>query len=182
MATCSSFGDEKAITKCGLCQRCQQPVNSMAVASSRLITTKVVAASLVGICLPATDVELPAMLLNTLKLLAALAIPTRFLAFGMPLSARGDRPPPPQRGEVVLSVIGKTLLMPAVAYALARWGFHLDPHHIMLVTVLSALPGGQNVNTYAAVFRHGEGLARDATLLSTVVSIPVVAAVVALTN
>jgi malonate transporter and related proteins len=147
-----------------------------------LITTPVVAASLVGILLAATDVELPAMLLEPLKLLAALAIPTALLAFGMSLSARGDRPPPPQRGEVVLSVIGKTLLMPAVAYALARWGFHLDPHHIMLVTVLSALPAAQNINTYAAVYRHAEGLARDATLLSTVVSIPVIAAVVALTN
>jgi len=97
-----------------------------------LITTPVVAASVVGICLPATDVELPAMLLNPLKLLAALAVPTALLAFGMSLSARGDRPPPPQRGEVVLSVIGRTLLMPVVAYALARMGLspRPPPHHV----------------------------------------------------
>jgi hypothetical protein len=83
MATCSSFGDEKAITKRGLVSTmsaaCQ--LNGCRIAKA---LTPVVAASLVGICLPATDVELPAMLLNTLKLLAALAIPTALLAFGMP--------------------------------------------------------------------------------------------------
>jgi predicted permease len=52
----------------------------------------------------------------------------------------------------------------------------------MLVTVLAALPAAQNINTYASVYGRGEGLARDASLLSTVLSVPVIVVIVALTG
>jgi predicted permease len=145
-----------------------------------LITTPIVAASAVGIALAAADVELPSLLRDPLELLAALAIPTVLLAFGISLSARADRPPRPHRGELILAIAAKTLLMPALAYALARWCFHADSHQIMVVTVLAALPSAQNINTYAAVYQRGEGLARDATLLTTVLSVPVITGIVAL--
>ena len=43
--------------------------------------------------------------------------------------------------------------------------------------MLAALPAAQNLNTYAAVFGRGEKLARDATLITTLVSVPVIAAI-----
>ncbi|MDF2827571.1 MAG: rane protein, partial [Mycobacterium sp.] len=147
-----------------------------------LVTTPIIAASAVGIALAVTNIELPPALHDPLELLSALTIPTVLLAFGMSLSARADRPPRPKRVELALAVLFKNALMPLIAYALARWCFHADAHQIMLVTVLAALPAAQNINTYAAVYGRGEGLARDASLLSTVLSVPVIVAIVALTG
>lgn len=147
-----------------------------------LVTTPIIAASAIGIALAVTDIELPPALHDPLELLSALTIPTVLLAFGISLSARAERPPRPRRVELALAVVFKNALMPLVAYALARWCFHADGHQIMLVTVLAALPAAQNINTYAAVYGRGEGLARDASLLSTVLSVPVIVAIVALTG
>jgi len=145
-----------------------------------LITTPIIAASAIGILLAVTGVDLPPLLHDPLELMAALTIPTVLLAFGITLAAPADRPPRPPRVDVVLSVLCKNVAMPVLAYVLARFCFHLDGNQVMLVTVLAALPAAQNINTYAAVYRRGEGLARDATLLSTVLSVPVVVGVVAL--
>lgn len=54
-------------------------------------------------------------------------------------------------------------------------GFGATTEQIAVVTVLAALPTAQNLNTYAAVFQRGETLARDTTLITTVVSVPVIA-------
>lgn len=145
-----------------------------------LITTPVIAASVVGIGLAVGNVELPAFLRDPLELQAALAIPTVLLAFGMSLSERVDRPPRPRNSELAIALAVKTVLMPLLAYALARWVLHADAHHVLLASVLAALPAAQNINTYAAVYGRAEGLARDATLLSTVLSVPVIVAIVAL--
>jgi predicted permease len=147
-----------------------------------LVTTPIIAASAVGMTLAAADVELPAALRDPLELLAALAIPTVLLAFGMSLTSRAERPPRPRTGDLLLALASKAVLMPMIAYALARWCFHADAEQIMVATVLAALPAAQNINTYAAVYRRAEGLARDATLISTVLSVPVIILVVALTN
>jgi malonate transporter and related proteins len=147
-----------------------------------MAATPIVAASAVGIALAVTGIDIPRPLHDPLELLGALAIPTVLIAFGISLSARDDRPPQPHRAELVWALAAKTVVMPVLAYALARWCFGADPHHTTLVTVLAALPSAQNINTYAAVYRRGEGLARDATLVSTVLSVPVITGIVAFTG
>jgi len=72
--------------------------------------------------------------------------------------------------------------MPALAYGLARFGFGADQHQLMVVTVLAALPSAQNINTYAALYQRGDKLARDTTLVSTLLSVPVIVVVVLLTG
>ncbi len=67
--------------------------------------------------------------------------------------------------------------MPALAYVLARWAFGLSPEQTAIATVLAALPAAQNLNTYASVFQRGEKLARDATLITTIASVPVIAGI-----
>lgn len=144
-----------------------------------LITTPIIAASAVGIALAAADIELPTGLRDPLELMSALAIPAVLLGFGISLSARDDRPSPSPRTDLALALVLKSLVMPLVAYALARFCFAADDHVVLLVTVLAALPSAQNINTYAAVYQRGEGLARDATLVSTVLSIGVITGIVA---
>lgn len=146
-----------------------------------LISNPIIAASAVGLALAATGVELPPMLHDSLELLSALAIPTVLLAFGISLSAGASPVPRSGRAEVALVVVFKTLLMPAVAYCVARWGFGADHHQVLVVTVLAALPSAQNLNTYAAVYHRGEVLARDTTLITTLISFPVLVVIAALT-
>ena len=97
-----------------------------------LITTPIIAASAVGILLAVTGVDLPPLLHDPLELMAALTIPTVLLAFGITLAAPADRPPRPPRVDVVLSVLCKNVLMPVLAYVLARFCFHVDAHQVML--------------------------------------------------
>lgn len=155
---------------------------SLGARMKALVTTPIITASALGLVLLAVDVNLPVLLRKPLELLATLAIPTVLLAFGISLTSRSARPPRPPTSDLVLALAGKAVLMPLVAYSLARWCSHADAHQIMIATVLAALPAGQNVNTYAVVYQRGQGLARDATLMSTLLSVPIITVIVALTN
>lgn len=146
-----------------------------------LFTNPVIAASAIGLVLGMADVPIPQAVRDPLELLAALAVPTVLLAFGISLSARSRGDGHAHHGELVLAVSFKTLLMPAIAYGVA-WAFGATHHQLEIVTVLAALPSAQNINTYAALYQRGETLARDVTLISTIVSVPVIVAVVALTG
>lgn len=98
------------------------------------------------------------------------------LAFGMALVTQTSRPTQESRLELAVAVVFKVLVMPALAYALARWVFGAPAEQVAVITVLAALPAAQNLNTYAAVFGRGETLARDVTLITTLASVPVITA------
>ena len=120
---------------------------------------------------------MPRAVHQPLELLADLAIPTVLLAFGIALvsqSGGGDRR---NRVDLWLAIVCKVLIMPAAAYLMARWAFGLSPEQTAVATVLAALPAAQNLNTYAAVFERGESLARSATLITTLASVPVIAVI-----
>lgn len=142
-----------------------------------LVTNPIIAASAIGLILTTTGVELPTPIRDPLTFLADLAIPTVLLAFGIALSTNPSRPGRENRLDIALSVLFKIALMPAVAYAVGRWGFNASHEQLAVVTVLAALPAAQNINTYAAVYQRGETLARDSTLTSTALSVPVMVAI-----
>lgn len=138
-------------------------------------TNPIIAASAIGMVLAITGLPLPRAIHEPLDLLADLAIPTVLLAFGISLATQSGGPGKDNRLDLGIAVVLKLLLMPAMAYAIARWGFAASTEQIAVVTVLAALPTAQNLNTYAAVFQRGETLARDTTLITTVASVPVIA-------
>jgi predicted permease len=140
-----------------------------------LATNPIIVASVIGLVLAFTGTTLPRAIHEPLDLLADLAIPTVLLAFGIALVTQTGRPGEESRVDLVLAVLFKLILMPALTYVLARWVFEMSEHGIAVATVLAALPAAQNLNTYAAVFQRGERLARDATLITTVASVPVIA-------
>lgn len=142
-----------------------------------LVTNPIIVASAIGTALALTGVGLPRAVHQPLELLADLAIPTVLLAFGIALvsqSGGGDRR---NRVDLWLAIVCKVLIMPAAAYLMARWAFGLSPEQTAVATVLAALPAAQNLNTYAAVFERGESLARSATLITTLASVPVIAVI-----
>ncbi|MGB3481520.1 MAG: AEC family transporter [Mycobacterium sp.] len=138
------------------------------------LTNPIIVASAIGVALALTDITLPRAIHEPLSLLADLAIPTVLLAFGIALVTQSARPEGNNRVDVILTATFKVMLMPALAYVLARWVFGASPEQVAVVTVLAALPTAQNLNTYASMFQRGESLARDVTLITTLASVPVI--------
>jgi predicted permease len=135
--------------------------------------------SLSGVAVSAAGLSVPAPVMDPLILLGNMSVPAALLAFGIALRGSavplrsGDRTP------VLLAVALKTLAMPLVAWLLAAGVFGLRGASLLDVVVLAALPAAQNLFTYASTYRVGEVLAREAILLSTVVSVPVLVGVAA---
>ena len=126
-----------------------------------------------GLLLAASGWDPPSLVLEPVELIAALAVPAALLAYGMSLHGAPRPAAGALAGQVWLAVALKNVVMPAIAYALGRWGAGLDGVALLAVTVTSALPTAQNVFVYAASYDRGTLLARDVILLSTLVSVPV---------
>jgi malonate transporter and related proteins len=137
------------------------------------LRTPVVIGCALGLLLAESDVQLPSLVLEPVRLIAALAVPAALLAYGMSLHGAPRPAAGALAGQVWLAVVLKLFGQPALAYALGRWVAGLDGVALLAVTVTSALPTAQNVFVYAATYGRGTVLARDVILLSTVLSVPV---------
>jgi len=101
-----------------------------------------------------------------------MAVPGALIAFG--ISLRGS--PLPGRGgraaDLVLVTVLKVLIMPLVAFMLARWVFGLEGVPLQAATMCAALPTAQNIFVYAVRYRTSVPLARDVVSTTTVACIP----------
>jgi len=136
-------------------------------------------ASAAGLVVSATGLQPPAALLAPVELVGNLAVPAMLLAFG--LSLRGAaRPGSGDNGPSLVAVLLlKNLVQPVLALTLGL-ALGLSGHPLLAVVVCAALPTAQNVFGYAVRFGQGVVLGRDAGLATTLVSAPVLFAVVAL--
>lgn len=144
------------------------------------IRTPVTISCLAGLLLSVTGTSLPPLAMQPVELVARTAVPLALLAYG--LSLHGS-PRPGSEGtlrDLALVVVLKVVVHPAVAYLLGRFALGLDGTPLLAVAVTSALPTAQNVFVYAAAFGRGTTLARDAVLVTTVLSVPALLVVVAL--
>ncbi|KAB2974430.1 AEC family transporter [Streptomyces sp. SS1-1] len=151
--------------------------------SHRLLTplrNPIALGSLAGVAVSAAGVRVPAPVLDPLTLIGGMSVPAVLLAFGISLCGSTMPGRGPDRLPVFLSVALKSLGQPAAAWALAAGVFGLRGAPLLDVVVTSALPAAQNLYTYASTYGVAERLARDAILLSTVLSVPVLVAVAAL--
>jgi predicted permease len=149
----------------------------------RLITplrNPIAVGSLAGVAVSASGIEVPGPLMDPLTLIGNMSVPAVLLAFG--ISLRGSTLPlrGPERAPVLLAVALKSFAQPVVAWVLAVGVFGLRGAALLDVVVTSALPAAQNLFTYASSYRVGEVLAREAILLSTVLSVPMLVVVAAL--
>ncbi|MGW8567061.1 AEC family transporter [Isoptericola sp. NPDC055881] len=140
---------------------------------SQPVRNPIILGSLAGAVVSVTGWSVPAPVLAPLEILGGAAVPMILLAFGM--SLHGARPfqQPGGRSAVVVAATLKAVVMPAVAFVLARYVVGLDAAQVATAVTLAALPVAQNVYNYAARFRTGEMLARDTVLVTTIAS-PVV--------
>ncbi|MFG3546896.1 AEC family transporter [Streptomyces sp. NPDC047725] len=148
----------------------------------RLLTplrNPVAVGSLAGVAVAAAGLRVPAPVMDPLTLIGNMSVPAVLLAFGISLCGSTMPMRGPDRRPVLLAVALKAVGQPAVAWVLASQVFGLRGAELLDVVVTSALPAAQNLYTYAATYGVGERLARDAILVSTVVSVPVLVGVAA---
>jgi malonate transporter and related proteins len=136
--------------------------------------------SLAGLLLSVFSIQLPQWVNDPLHMIGNMAVPAMLIAYGIslrlgPLPGKGE--PKVQIGYIVLL---KLVVQPLVGFLMARYVLHLDPHAVLAVTVVAALPTAQNVFTHAVRYERGIILARDSIFVSTVLSLVVLVAIAAL--
>ena len=107
-------------------------------------------------------------------------VPVVLIGFGMSLHGQRPLAPGSSRRDVLLASALKLAVMPLVAWSVGHFVFGLTGTALFVVTVLAALPTGQNVFNYAQRYERGEILARDVVLITTLLSVPVLLVVAAL--
>ncbi|KPG82430.1 hypothetical protein AEQ27_09770 [Frigoribacterium sp. RIT-PI-h] len=143
----------------------------------RTVTNPVTLASLLGVLVAASGMTVPDAVLAPLTLLGGAAVPLVLMAFGMSLHGMRPLQPGPERVDVIVSATLKSLVMPVVAWGLARFAFHLDDEAVFGAVVMAALPTAQNVFLYASRYDRGVMLSRDTILVTSAASVPVLVAV-----
>ncbi|MFJ6568070.1 AEC family transporter [Streptomyces sp. NPDC091292] len=135
--------------------------------------------SLCGVGVAAAGWTVPGAVLDPLTLIGNMSVPAVLLAFGMSLSGSAVPLRGAERGGVLLAVALKGIGQPSVAWVLGVWVFGLRGSALLDVVVTSALPAAQNLFTYASRYGVAERFAREAILVSTVLSVPVLVVVAA---
>lgn len=121
---------------------------------------------------------IPKFIYDPINILGQSAVPMILMAFGMsiygttPLQNKSARP------AVYTVTVLKNVIMPIIAFLLAKYVMGFSGKVLYACVVLAALPAGQNVYNYAARYKAGMEFARDGILLSTVTS-PVCIALIA---
>jgi malonate transporter len=136
--------------------------------------------TVLGVLISVFNLDIPDFVMEPLRMIGAAAVPVVLISFGMSLSGQRPLAPGSGRRDVLLAVALKLALMPVVAWAVGRFLFGMEGQDLLVVTVLAALPTAQNVFNYAQRYQRGEILARDAGLITTIGSIPVLILVAAL--
>jgi malonate transporter and related proteins len=144
------------------------------------LSNPIIIASLLGLVFSVFHIELPDPVLQPFSLVGAAAVPIVLMSFGMSLHGAAPLRDRATRTDVVLAASIKLVVMPVVAYVLARFAFGLGEHDVFVLTTLAALPAAQNVFNYAQRYDAGVVLARDAVLISTIGSVPVLVVIAAL--
>ncbi|WP_223878395.1 AEC family transporter [Microbacterium radiodurans] len=143
----------------------------------RTFTNPIVIASISGVLVSVSGLTLPPIVLDPLTLVADATVPVLLISYGMSLHGQRVLSTTGHRRDVLLASALKLLVMPVVAWAIARFGFALSPAEVLAVTVLAALPTAQNVFNFAQRYEIGETVARDTVFVTTVGCVPVLLAV-----
>lgn len=139
----------------------------------RSLANPLLLASLLGAVLALARVQVPDGALEPFKLIGGAAVPLMLMGFGMSLYGQRVLEPGSGRRDVLLASGLKLVGMPLTAWLLGALVFALDPRTLHAAVVLAGLPTAQNVLVYATRYDRAVTVARDAVLLTTLGSLPV---------
>lgn len=137
------------------------------------VRNPIIVGSALGLLLAVTDVNPPDAVMEPFRIIGAAAVPLMLISYGMSLHGQKPLRAGAGRRDVLLAAFLKLIVMPAAAWFLGAVVFGLTGHDLFVVVALAALPAAQNVFNYAQRYDRGEAIARDAILLTTIGSIPV---------
>ncbi|MGW3244520.1 AEC family transporter [Streptomyces sp. NPDC001070] len=140
------------------------------------LRTPVILGTALGCAVSAAGWRLPVALGHSVGLLGNAGVPTALITLGMSLHGRPPATGVAIRAEVGAAVVIKTLVQPLAAFAVGSLVLHLPAHQLFAVVILSALPSAQNVFIYARQYQLSTALARDAVMLSTLLSMATLSA------
>ena len=143
----------------------------------RTAANPIVLGSVLGMLVSVSGVELPPVVMDPAVLIANACVPVLLISYGMSLVGQRVLAPSGRRRDVILATILKLLVMPLIAWVVARFLFGLSAHDVLIVVVLAALPTAQNVFNYSQRYGVGETISRDTVFLTTVGCLPVLIAV-----
>ncbi len=144
------------------------------------VRNPMIIASVLGILVDVSGVQVPNALLQPFVLLGGAAVPLVLMAFGMSLV--GSRPLRAGTGRtpIAVAVVLKSAVMPLVAFLVARFAFGMEGQPLFAAVALAALPTAQNVYNFAARYERGMPIARDVVLLTTIFAVPALLVIAAL--
>src|SRR6478752_890963 len=144
---------------------------------ARTITNPIVVGSLLGALVSVSGLELPPVVLQPALLIANACVPIMLISYGISLHGQRVLGAAGRRRDVIVASTLKLLVMPVIAWTLARFVFGLSAHDVLIVTVLAALPTAQNVFNYSQRYGVGETISRDTVFLTTIGCLPVLIAI-----
>lgn len=147
-----------------------------AAALGRAASNPIIIASVLGLIFALFGWGVPDIFSAPLEMLGNAAIPMVLLSFGISLRGQRALQPGTGRGAVFAASALKLVLMPVIAWGLAK-AFGLGDHEVFVATIIAALPTAQNIYNYAATYRQGETMVRDIVFLTTFASLPIIAAI-----
>ena len=133
----------------------------------------IIIGSALGAVFSATGIELPDPVMEPFRLVGAAAVPVVLIAFGMSLYGQRALAPGAERSDVIVASAIKLAVMPVLAWLFGHFVFGLADEALFAVVVMASLPTAQNVFNYAQRYDRGEIVARDAVLITTIGSVPV---------
>ncbi|GAB07074.1 AEC family transporter [Gordonia amarae] len=142
------------------------------------VTNPIVLGGIAGLIISLIGWHPPEAIMKSFDMLGSASVPAALLAFGLSLTGvavfkKGEAP----RRDIALASVLKLVVMPAMVYVVARFGFGETGHQLFAQVVIAALPTAQNVLVYATRYRRGQILARDTALITTLGSIPTIAVI-----
>lgn len=139
----------------------------------RTLTNPIVLGSALGVAVAVSGIDLPAIVIEPMRLIANACVPVLLITYGISLHGQRVLSAHGRRRDVLLATALKLVAMPVVAWAVATFVFGMPRHEVLVVVVLAALPTAQNVFNYAQRYDVGEAISRDTILLTTIGCIPV---------
>ncbi|MCU1404554.1 MAG: hypothetical protein JWQ43_857 [Glaciihabitans sp.] len=153
---------------------------SVARRMAKAMLNPVLVAALAGVAVAFFGIPIPEIVFQPFALLGQFAVPAVLLSFGISLHGRKLSLRGPDAPPVWTSTVLKVVVHPLLTFVVAHYGFGLDGHLLLVVTVCAALPAAQNVLAYANRYEVGADVARDSVTLSSILSVPAVFLVVLL--
>jgi predicted permease len=129
-----------------------------------IVVHPVVLPLLLGLAFNALGFTLPELIDQLLQVLGSAVVPVCLVLIGLSLQTYGFAGP--VRASIGSAAV-KLVLMPAVVWPVAHWGFGLSGEPLAVVVLMAALPAGSNALIFAQRYRTDEAHATAVIVMST---------------